>query len=382
MALETEYRGYHSTALLLPDGRVLSAGGDNHPNAQIFSPPYLFAGARPTITSAPSTAQYGSTVAISTPDASSISKVAITALGSLTHAQNWNERYVPLAFTSGAGSLNVTIPSSPNIVPPGYYLLWVVNNSGVPAVAPFLRVSGFSAPPPAPAGLTAVGAVAQVNLSWNAASLATGYNVKRSTTSGGPYSTIAPNVAGTSYSDTAVTGGTTYHYVVSGVNSAGEGPNSSQASATPVSAPPPGSGTGLKGQYYNNIDFTALKKTRTDATINFDFGNGSPVPGMGSDTFSIRWTGEVQGQFSETYTFHTITDDGVRLWVNGQLIIDRWFDQGATEWTGNIALNAGQRVSIQMDYYENGGGASARLLWSSPSQTRQVVPQTQLYPAP
>ena len=71
-----------------------------------------------------------------------------------------------------------------------------------------------------------------------------------------------------------------------------------------------------------------------------------------------------------------------RLWVNGQLIIDRWFDQGPTEWTGTIALTAGQRVSIQMDYYENGGGAVARLLWSSPSQTRQVIPQTQLYPAP
>lgn len=382
MALEAEYRGYHSTALLLPDGRVLSAGGDSHPTAQIFSPPYLFAGARPTITSSPSTAQYGSSISVGTPDAASISKVAITALGSLTHAQNWNERYVPLAFSSAGGSLNVTIPSSPSVVPPGYYLLWIVNNSGIPSVAPFLRVSGFSSPPSTPTGLTAAGVVAQVNLSWNAASLATGYNVKRSTTSGGPYSTIAPNVAGTSYSDTAVTGGTTYYYVVSAVNSAGESPNSTQASATPIAAPPPGTGTGLKGQYYNNIDFTSLKKTRTDATINFDFANGSPVAGMGADTFSIRWTGDVQGQFNETYTFHTITDDGVRLWVNGQLIIDRWFDQGPTEWTGAIALTAGQRVSIQMDYYENGGGAVARLRWSSPSQTQQVIPQTQLYPAP
>jgi hypothetical protein len=382
MALEAEYRGYHSTALLLPDGRVLSAGGDNHPTAQIFSPPYLFAGARPTIASSPATASYGATITVSTPDAASITKVAITALGSLTHAQNWNERYVPLSFTSAGGSLNVTIPASPSIVPPGPYLLWIVNNGGVPAVAPFIRVSGFSSPPSAPTGLAAAGAVGQVNLSWNAANLATGYNVKRSTTSGGPYATIAPNVAGTSYSDAAVTGGTTYHYVVSGVNSAGEGANSSQASATPIAPPPPGTGTGLKGQYYNNIDFTALKKTRTDATVNFDWANGSPVAGMGADTFSVRWTGEVQAQFNETYTFYTVTDDGVRLWVNGQLIIDKWFDQGATEWSGTIVLAAGQRYAIQMDYYENAGGASARLLWSSPSQTKQVVPQTQLYPAP
>ena len=382
MALEAEYRGYHSTALLLPDGRVLSAGGDNHPTAQIFSPPYLFAGARPAITSSPATAQYGASISVSTPDAASIAKVAITALGSLTHAQNWNERYVPLSFTAGGGSLNVTIPSSPNIVPPGTYLLWIVNNSGVPAVAPFIRVSGFSSPPPAPTGLAAAGVVGQVNLSWNAASLATGYNVKRSTTSGGPYSTIAPNVAGTSYSDTSVTGGTTYYYVVSGVNSAGEGPNSSQASATPITPPPPGTGTGLKGQYYNNIDFTVLRKTRTDATVNFNWGTGGPAAGIGADTFSVRWTGEVQAQFTETYTFYTVTDDGARLWVNGQLIIDRWFDQGPTEWSGTIALTAGQRYTIQMDYYENAGGASAQLLWSSPSQTKQIIPSTQLYPAP
>jgi hypothetical protein len=146
--------------------------------------------------------------------------------------------------------------------------------------------------------------------------------------------------------------------------------------------PPVGSGTGLKGQYYNNVDFTSLKKTRTDATVNFNWGTGSPVPGMGADTFSVRWTGEVQTQFNESYTFYTVTDDGVRLWVNGQLIIDRWFDQGATEWSGAISLSAGQRYSIQMDYYENGGDASAQLLWSSSSQTKQIVPQTQLYPAP
>lgn len=381
MALESQYRGYHSTALLLPDGRVLSAGGDNHPNAQIFSPPYLFAGARPVISSAPASAQYGTTISVGTPEAASIARVAITALGSLTHAQNWNERYVPLAYTVGSGILNVTIPTSANIVPPGYYLLWIVNGSGVPSVARFLQVSGSASAPPAPTGLTAVGNVGRVDLTWNAATLATSYNVKRSTTSGGPYSTII-NVSGTSHSDTAVTGGTTYHYVVSGVNSAGEGPNSAQASATPSTPPAPGTGTGLRGRYYNNIDFTSLKRTRTDATVNFNWGTGGPVGGVGGDTFSVRWNGEVQPQFTQTYTFYTVTDDGVRLWVNGQLIIDRWFDQGATEWSGSISLNAGQRYLIQMDYYDNTGSASAQLLWSSPSQTKEVVPRTQLYPGP
>ena len=108
-----------------------------------------------------------------------------------------------------------------------------MNNSGVPAVARFLTVSGSASPPSAPTGLTAVGAVGQVNLSWSAANLATSYNVKRSTTSGGPYSTIA-NVAGTTHTDTNVIGGTTYFYVVSAVNAAGESQNSNEASAIPT----------------------------------------------------------------------------------------------------------------------------------------------------
>src|SRR2546422_721284 len=83
---------------------------------------------------------------------------------------------------------------------------------------------------------------------------------------------------------------------------------------------------------------------------------------------------------SETVTFHTVSDDGVRLWVNGQLIIDNWTDHAPTENSGTIALTAGQRYDIRMDFYENGGGAVAQLYWSSPTITRHIIPQSQLYP--
>jgi hypothetical protein len=142
----------------------------------------------------------------------------------------------------------------------------------------------------------------------------------------------------------------------------------------------PGSGTGLTAQYYDNPDFTAFRITRTEG-VDFDWGAGSPDASVGPDGFSARWTGQVQAAFSETYTFHTVSDDGVRLWVNGVALIDNWTDHAPTENAGSIALVAGQRYDIRMEYYENGGGAVARLQWSSPSTPRQAVPTSRLYPA-
>ena len=153
------------------------------------------------------------------------------------------------------------------------------------------------------------------------------------------------------------------------------------APATLTVAPPPlGDGLGLKAEIYDNLDFTGVKVTRTNATVNFDWGLGSPDPAIGPDTFSVRWSGSVQPRFSETYTFYTVTDDGVRLWVNNQLLINNWTDHGATEDVGVIALQGGTYYEIKMEMYENGGGATARLLWSSPSVAKEIIPQTQLYP--
>ncbi|MDB6065209.1 MAG: hypothetical protein JWR26_1417, partial [Pedosphaera sp.] len=108
---------------------------------------------------------------------------------------------------------------------------------------------------------------------------------------------------------------------------------------------------------------------------------GSPDPSISADTFTARWTGMVQPQFSQTYTFYTTTDDGVRLWVNGQLLVNAWVNQGPTTWSGSIALKGQQYYNIQMDYYENAGGAQAALAWSSPSAPQVIIPQSQLYPA-
>ena len=248
MAAQQNGRGYHSTALLLPDGRVLQAGGGqlpgypvtNQTNAQIFSPPYLFKGIRPTITSAPSTVQYGSSFSVGTLAPESIGKVSLVRLGSSTHAFDQNQRFVPLSFTAGAGALQVDAPANSRLAPPGYYMLFILNSSGVPSVAKMVRLPSASEDnqaPTAPSNLTASGAIGSATLNWSAASDDTGvvrYNVHRSTTPG-----FTPSAAnriaqptGQTYTDTGLASGT-YFYVVKAEDQAGNiGPSSNEASAT------------------------------------------------------------------------------------------------------------------------------------------------------
>ena len=95
----------------------------------------------------------------------------------------------------------------------------------------------------------------------------------------------------------------------------------------------------------------------------------------GRSDYSVRWTGQVIPRHSETYTFHTISNDGVRLWVNGKLVIDNWTDHSTTEDEGKIRLDAGRKVNIKMEFYQGGGGAVAKLFWSSPSQNKEIVPE-------
>jgi uncharacterized repeat protein (TIGR03806 family) len=151
-----------------------------------------------------------------------------------------------------------------------------------------------------------------------------------------------------------------------------------------------GNGSGLLGQYWSNTTSTAFTNTsfntpptltRVDPGINFNWDSTPPDPSIGLTVYCVRWTGSVQPQFTDNYTFYASADDGVRLWVNGKLLVDQWHDEAQTAYSGTINLVAQQRYDIEMDFYQNGGQSVAQLSWSSPlTGPAAIIPATQLYP--
>ena len=144
MASQDFRRIYHSMAVLLPDGRVLTGGGNNILAAEVYEPPYLFKSARPTVSSAPASVNYGQTFLVETPNAASVTEVTWIRLSSVTHATNMEQRFSRLSFSQVAGDLNVVAPSNPNLAPPGYYMLFILNSDGVPSVGEIVRINAAS----------------------------------------------------------------------------------------------------------------------------------------------------------------------------------------------------------------------------------------------
>jgi hypothetical protein len=229
MASSVRPRGYHNTSMLLPDGRILLAGSGrldgsimpNETTSEIFSPPYLHKGPRPTISQAPDRLRYGTQFALTTPDADRIAKVTLVRTGSVTHGLNMDQRYQELNFTRQGNTLTVDGPATANLAPPGVYYVFIVDANGVPSVAAMLPLANTSdtTAPSVPTGGTATGGVNRVNLSWSASTDNVGvarYGVFRSTTLG--FTPAAGNrvatVTGTTFNDTGRAPGTYYYRLV------------------------------------------------------------------------------------------------------------------------------------------------------------------------
>ncbi len=174
LASASRVREYHSSAALLPDGRVLTGGGGVcgtcatkgylEKNIEYFEPPYLFRhdgsgqrAARPVIDSAPATAGYGQSVAIASAQASTIAKVGLVRLGAPTHSEDQGQRYVPLSFSVAGTTITATSPATSNIAPAGYYMLFITDAAGVPSVAKIVKLERGAVTPPPSAGTPIVG---------------------------------------------------------------------------------------------------------------------------------------------------------------------------------------------------------------------------------
>ncbi|MDB5321885.1 MAG: Glucose/arabinose dehydrogenase, beta-propeller fold, partial [Phycisphaerales bacterium] len=142
-----------------------------------------------------------------------------------------------------------------------------------------------------------------------------------------------------------------------------------------------GDGNGLLGTYYDNADFTGSQVSRIDPVVSFRWNGGRPQSQIDSTTFSVRWEGQVLAPVSGNYTFYVNSDDGTRLWVNDQAVVDVWGDKTESEYPSDpITLVAGQRYNIVLEYYQNQGDAVSELRWGGPI-AKQIIPTSQLFPA-
>jgi hypothetical protein len=239
-------RLYHSSSLLLPDGTVALLGGNPQRGSygnriEIYSPAYLFAASgspavRPVITGAPATFDYGTTFQVQTPDAANIGSVVLVRPGASTHAFDMEQRLVHLLFTKQSGVLAVTAPPNGNVAPPGYYMLFVLNASGVPSMATFVRARTDTVRPTAPGTLTASASGTQIALTWTAASDNVGvtrYRIERCQGAGCSTFTQIATATGLSYVNSGLPATTSYRYRVRATDAAGNaGPYSNVAAAT------------------------------------------------------------------------------------------------------------------------------------------------------
>jgi PA14 domain-containing protein/Big-like domain-containing protein/malectin (di-glucose binding ER protein)/ASPM-SPD-2-Hydin domain-containing protein len=296
---------------------------------------------------------------------------------------------IPSAWLAGTAGLAVGIISTSFGAAPEFSATWDLIEAVPEAVADTTPPTVTGMAPPA--GATGVGAGTNVEAtfseSMNPATLTTSTFTLAKSGTGTPVAAVvaydAARTTATLDPSASLEAGASYTATVKGGTGGAKDTAGNALAADKVwsfTVAATGSAGGLTGSYYDTRTFTNLKLTRLDPTVNFSWGSGSPSPQIGADTFSVRWTGFVRADFGETYTFFTTADDGVRLWVNGQKLIDDWTQHPPVEKSGSIALQAGQWYPVTLEYFEAYGGAVVTLSYASARTPKQIVPADHLRP--
>ncbi len=136
---------------------------------------------------------------------------------------------------------------------------------------------------------------------------------------------------------------------------------------------------GLMGEYYDNITLTETPETRLDPRINFIWGNKIPIAKVDRDSFTVRWTGHLMPDHTDSYTIRIESDDAIRLWIDDNLLVDNWDNTGMIESSVDVALQAYFFHKIQIEYRENEGTSHIRLFWSSSTLAEQIIPETHFF---
>ena len=381
-------RNYHSVALLMVDGRVFAGGGGlcncaaDHQDAEIYSPPYLFnadgtPAERPVITRVPGVVTHGDTVSISaTPGLTGFSLVKMS---STTHAMNTDLRYLkPSSSEVAPGEYSLTLHTNPNVLTPGFWMLFALNANGTPSVAKVIQVSTQGA-------ITGPPKIKQMGTLTHLQGENVNLALVLSDPDGDALTVSASNLPpGLTLNPTSgvITGQPTTmgtYSVTLTVTDNSEGSDSTTFNweIQDASNPP-----GVYYEYYQgNWDllpnFDALTPVATGTEPNFTLS-----PQQQSDFFGFRFTARLQIDTAGDYTFYTNSDDGSRLYVNGVQVVDNDGLHGPRERSGVITLTEGMHELV-VTFFEKGGGASLTVSYAGPGLGKQLIPSNKLrLPAP